>query len=152
MRPRFQDLRNRVRSVLAVPAEKRTMAYRRGSVKKVRRKEGETWVLRFRVTNAEGKRVEHNAPIGLVRDFPKDDDAWREVDRLGLGVRINDTPSSVRVSFGFLAEHYLKADFGEDAVRPKSANTIPIVEHYVRGYFIKRFGEDIADDIKPLDI
>jgi integrase len=67
-------------------------------------------------------------------------------------VRINDTSSSVRVSFGFLAEHYLKADFGEDAVRPKSANTIPIVEHYVRGYLIKRFGEDIADDIKPLDI
>jgi integrase len=128
------------------------MAYQRGSLKKVRRKEGETWVLRYRVTNAEGERVEHNAPIGLVRDFPKDDDAWREVDRLGLGVRINDTSSSVRVSFGSLAEHYLKADFGADAIRPKSVNTIPIVEHYVRDYLIKRFGEDIADDIRPLDI
>jgi integrase len=128
------------------------MAYQRGSLKKVRRKEGETWVLRFRVTNAEGKRVEHIAPIGLVRDFPKDDDAWREVDRLGLGVRINDTSISLRVSFAFLAEHYLKADFGADAIRPKSANTIPIVEHYVRDYLIKRFGEDIADDIKPLAI
>jgi hypothetical protein len=152
MRPRFQNRRNRVRSALAVPAEKRIMANQRGSLKKVPRKEGETWVLRFRVTNAEGKRVEHNAPIGLVRDFPKDDDAWREVDRRGLRVRINDTSSSVSVSFGFLAEHYLKADFGEDAVRPKSANTIPIVEHYVRGYLIERFGEDIAGDIKPLDI
>jgi hypothetical protein len=30
------------------------MAYQRGSLKAVRRKEGETWVLRFRVTNAEG--------------------------------------------------------------------------------------------------
>jgi integrase len=128
------------------------MAYQRGSLKKVRRKEGETWVLRFRVTNAEGKRVEHNAPVGFVRDLPKDDDAWREVDRLGLGVRINEASSSVRVSFGFLAEHYLKADFGADAVRPKSANTIPIVEHYVRDYLISRFGDEIADDIKPLDI
>ena len=91
-------------------------------------------MLRFRVTNAEGERVEHNAPIGLVRDFPKDDDAWREVDRLGLGVRINDTSSSVHVSFGSLAEHYVKADFGADAVRPKSVNTIPIVGHYVRDY------------------
>ena len=109
-------------------------------------------MLRFRVTNAEGERVEHNAPIGLVRDFAKDDDAWREVDRLGLGVRINDTSSSVRVSFGSLAEHYLKADFGADAIRPKSVNTIPIVEHYVRDYLIKRFGEDIADDIRALDI
>ena len=109
-------------------------------------------MLRFRVTNAEGRRVEHNAPIGLVRDFPKGDDAWREVDRLALGVRINDASTPIRVLFRLLAEHYLKADFGADSVRPKSMNTIPIVEHYVRDYLIERFGEAIADDIKPLDI
>jgi integrase len=128
------------------------MAYQRGSLKKIRRKEGETWVLRFRVTNAEGKRVENTLPIGLVREFPKDRDAWREVDRIRLGVRINDTPTPGRASFDFLAEHYLKADFGTDAVRPKSVNTIPIVEHYVRDYLIERFGEQIAEDIKPLEI
>lgn len=109
-------------------------------------------MLRFRVANAEGKRVEHTLAIGLVREFPKDKDAWREVDRLGLGVRINDAPAPGRVLFSFLAEHYLKADFGADAVRPKSANTIPIVEHYVRDYLIERFGEQIAEDIKPLEI
>jgi integrase len=128
------------------------MAYQRGSLKKLRRKEGETWVLRFRVLSAEGKRVENILPVGLVADFPKDKDAWREVDRLGLGVRINDAPAPGRASFNFLAEHYLKADFGSDAVRPKSANTIPIVEHYVRDYLVKRFGERIAEDIKPLEI
>ncbi len=109
-------------------------------------------MLRFRVTNTEGKRVEHLLPVGLVREFPKDRDAWREVDRLGLGVRINDTPRPGRVSFEFLAEHYLNADFGADAVRPKSANTIPIVEHYVRDYLTRRFGGQIAEDIKPLEI
>ena len=35
---------------------------------------------------------------------------------------------------------------------PKSANTVPIVEHYVRDYLIERFGEQIAEDIKPLNI
>jgi integrase len=128
------------------------MAYQRGSLKKVRRKEGETWLLRFRVTNAQGKRVEHLLPVGLVSKFPKDRDAWREVDRLGLGVRINDAPAPGRVQFSFIAEHYLKADFGADAVRPKSVNTIPIVEHYVRDYLTGRFGEQIAEDIKPLEI
>jgi site-specific recombinase XerD len=67
-------------------------------------------------------------------------------------VRINNTPAHGRVSFHSLAEHYLKADFGADAVRPKSANTIPIVEHYVRDYLIKRFGQQIAEDIKPFEI
>jgi len=110
-------------------------------------------VLRFRVASADGRRVENTLAIGLVRDFPRDRDAWREVDRQGLFVRINDAPAlTARVSFASLAEHYLKADFGADAVRPKSVNTIPIVEHYVRDYLIKRFGERIAEDIKPLEL
>src|SRR6266849_4635186 len=129
---RFHNHQNRVRSDLAVPAEKRNMAYQRGSLKKVRRKEGDTWVLRYRVANAEGRRVEHNTPIGLVQKFPRHEDTWREVDRLGILVRINDAPSSSRIRFNSLAEHYLKADFGADSVRSKSANSTSIMEHIVR--------------------
>jgi len=128
------------------------MAYQRGSLKKVQRKEGEIWVLRYRVTGANGKRVEHATPIGLVRQFPKDTDAWREVDRLGILIHINDDTDSGRIRFSFLAEHYLKADFGADSVRPKSENTISHVEHIVRAYLVPRFGNEIAEDIKPLDI
>lgn len=109
-------------------------------------------MLRYRVMGADGRRVENTLPIGLVRDFPKERDAWREVDKLGLLVRINEAPGPGRVRFDFLAEQYLKNDFGADAIRPKSANTIPIVEHYVRDYLISRFGEAIAEDVKPLEI
>jgi hypothetical protein len=99
------------------------MSYQRGSLKKVKRKEGEIWVLRYRVTNSDGRRVENIMPIGLVQRFPKGKDAWREADRLGLSVRINDAPAvAPSVSFHFLAEHYLKAEFGVDALRPKSVN------------------------------
>ena len=66
------------------------------------------------------------------------------------GVRINDTPSTIRLRFNALAEHYLKADFGADAVRPKSENTTSITESTVRNYLIDRWGKEIADDIKPL--
>jgi integrase len=128
------------------------MSYQRGSLKKVKRREGEIWVLRYRVTNPDGKRVENVMPIGLVREFPKDEDARREADRLGLPVRINDSPLPGRSQFDFLAEHYLRADFGADSVRPKSANTISHVEHIVRAYLVPRFGNEIAEDIKPLDI
>ncbi len=128
------------------------MAYQRGCLKKVRRKEGETWVLRFRVTSAEGSRVEHTLPVGLVQKFPKDKDAWREVDRLCLGVRINDSPCPGRASFEFLAEHYLKADFGVDAVRPKTERTTLNTQQIVRSYLIPRWGGEIAEDIKPLDL
>jgi hypothetical protein len=42
---------------------------------------------------------------------------------------------------------------GENAARPKSDNTIPIVEHYVRDYMVKRWGlELLADEIRPLAV
>ncbi len=46
----------------------------------------------------------------------------------------------------------MKADFGDDAVRPKSVNTIPIVERNVWDYLIARWGNELARDIRPLEI
>ena len=110
------------------------------------------WVLRYRLTQPDGRRSEHTLPVGLVRDIAREKDAWREVDRLGLLVRINDESTDTRIRFNALAEHYLKADFGTDAIRPKSVNTIPIVEHYVRDYLTARWGMEVAEDIKPLEL
>jgi integrase len=128
------------------------MAFQRGSLKRVERKQGETWMLRYRVSTADGRRVEHGLLVGLLRDLPTEKSAWLEVAKQGLHVRINEEISTGRIKFSTLAEHYLKTDFGEDAVRPRSENTIPIVEHYVRDYLIKRWGDEFADDIRPLDI
>ena len=128
------------------------MAYQRGSLKKVPRKEGDTWVLRYRVTNADGERVENTLPVGFVRDFPKAKDAWREVDRLGLLVRINDTRCPVRIRFASLAEHYLKHDMGAGAVRPKTERTVLNTAQIIRAYLVPRWGNLIADDLKPLEL
>lgn len=128
------------------------MAYQRGSLKQVPRKEGDTWVLRYRLTNADGRRVENALAVGLVRDFPTEKSAWREVDKQGLLIRINEAPALVRIRFNQLAEHYLRADFGIDAVRPKSEGTTLNMNHIVRDYLIPRFGNEIAEDIKSLDI
>ena len=128
------------------------MAFQRGSIKQVERKEGATWLLRYRTQTADGRRVENTLPIGLVRDFPKERDVWREIDKQGLLTRINQEDGGRRIRFAALAEHYLKADFGADALRPKSERTVSTVTHIARHYLIGRFGNEIADDIKPLDI
>ncbi len=121
-------------------------------LKKVKRKGGYTWMLRYRVKGSHGRRVENTMPVGLVRDFPRKKDARHEVDKLGLIVRINGDLGETRHRFDALAEQYLKNDFGVDAVRPKTERTILNTEHIVRAYLIPRWGEEIADDIKPLDI
>ena len=129
------------------------MAYQRGAIRIVSRKGGDVWMLRYRVDTADGTRREKVLPVGLVRDFPNEKSVWREIDRQGLLVRINSEETRIgRIRFDTLAEYYLKADFGEDAIRPKSVNTIPVVNHYVRDYLIARWGDELAEDIKPLEI
>jgi integrase len=127
------------------------MAYQRGSLIKLHRKAGDIWVLRYR-ENRIGKRVQSDLPVCLVRDFPKQKEAWREVDRLGLLLRINADHLDNRVRFRALAEHYLIHDVGPDALRPKSERTALYINQIVRTYLIPQWGESVADDINPMDI
>jgi integrase len=139
----------RVRVALA---ERLIMAYQEGSIRKVKRLAGDTWMLRFRAEAPDGTRKERTLPIGLVCLFPKERDARREAQRLGLLTKINTEAEIGRVQFKSLASFYLEVDFSDDAVRPKSANTIPIVKHYVMDYLVARWGDEIAEDIKPFEI
>jgi integrase len=126
------------------------MAYQRGSLKKVKKKKGLTWVLRYRIDGSEQTPL----IVGLVEDFPTEDDASLEADRLGLRVRINSGNSQTgRVRFNELAEYYLKVEFDpEVTATPKSENTKPILEHNVRDILIDKWGDQIAEDIEPLEI
>ena len=128
------------------------MAYQRGSLVKLHRKAGDIWVLRYREIRDQGKRVQNDLPVGLVRDFPKEKDAWREVDRLGLLLRINAQHLDDRIRFRALAEHYLTHDVGPDALRPKSQRTALNTNQIVWTYLVPQWGDSIADEIKPLDI
>ena len=63
--------------------------YQVGSLRKIMRAEGLTWVLRYYATRSDGKRVERNA-VGLVKDIGSSPaDASREVDRQKLRETIN---------------------------------------------------------------
>ncbi len=126
------------------------MAYQRGSFKKVKKKKGLTWVLRYRINGVEQTPL----VVGLVSDFPSEDDANVEADRLGLRVRINSGNAQIgRIRFNELAEYYLKVEFDpEVTASPKSENTKPILAHYVRDILIAKWGGQIAEDIEPLEI
>lgn len=126
------------------------MAYQRGSLKKVMRKEGLTWVLRYRINGREQTPL----CVGLVSDCATEDDALLEVDRLGLRVRINcSNADTSRIRFNSLAEYYLMVEFdSEVTANPKSENTRPILKHYVRDILIAHWGNEIAEEIPPLAI
>jgi integrase len=129
------------------------MSFQRGSLKRLINKNGaDRWVLRYRTTAADGRRVENTLNIGLLRDFPRERDAWREAERLTLLAKINEEQPSSRLNFAGLAAHYLKAEFGPDAMRSKTEDTTLNMQHICDDYLIPRFGSVVAADIKPLEI
>src|SRR5712692_8383702 len=129
------------------------MAYQRGSLKKVQRKEGLTWVLRHRIKK-DGRWTEATPlVVGLFADLPDEVAANKRVDELGLRVLINCENHTGQIKFNALAEYYLRVEVDpEVTANPMSENTMPILEHYVRDLLIARWGDQIAEDIQPLEI
>jgi integrase len=127
------------------------MAYQRGSLKKMKKKEGWTWVLRYRANGKEKTPL----VVGLVCDLRTEDEANVEVDRLGLRTQINvrNSSSEGRMRFGELAEFYLTVVTDPTVTAsPMDENTMPILKHNVRDYLVATWGNQIAEKIEALEI
>src|ERR1700733_12630711 len=129
--------------------------FQRGSLRVESRKNGDTWVLRYFTTReVDGRRVEHTLGVGLVRDFPSESAAWREVECQGINQQINRAGFRGRTTFADLAHHYMQNELTEqaDTVDPKAYTTIYIYRHILNDYLIPRWGKRAALSIEPLEI
>jgi integrase len=127
--------------------------FQRGCLRVESRKNGDTWVLRYFATRkADGRRVEHTFPVGLVCDFLAESAAWAEVERLHL--HINEPDFKGRVRFADLAQHFITHELGQqiEAVDPKSHTTIAGYKRILRNRCIDRWGKRIALSLEPLEI
>jgi len=103
-----------------------------------------TWVYHYYRTKPEtGKRVENTVTIGPVARYPKQKDAWAEVERRYL------QPDSVqnkigRVTFRELVENYQKKSFHK-----LSVTTQAITAHILDDYLLPRWGDSFALEIEP---
>jgi len=120
------------------------MAQRGWLTKHQSKRSGWTWVYHYYRTKPEtGKRVEATVTIGLVKNFPKEKDAWAEVERRYL------QPDCVqnkigRVTFRELVENYRRKAFNKLGV-----TTQPITAHILDDYLLPRWGDRFALDIEP---
>jgi integrase len=136
------------------------MAYQNGSLKKVwRMKDGKKcrmWLLRFRVRK-EGRRVEHGTIVGTLLDFQTKEDAWKEVDRLGVRAFINKDagPDSTmtRVLIEYMNKvHGLEYDLsGRNWKSVKTSRraktTTDSTKSYVKNHVMPQWNGRIADEI-----
>ena len=121
--------------------------YQIGSLRKIMRAEGPTWVLRYYATRSDGKRVERTTAIGLVRDIgPSLADASREVDRQKLRETINQLQpfQGTPRTFGQLCQDYIENELRIDqseSARPKAFPTVETYERNLINRIIPRWGK-----------
>jgi integrase len=130
--------------------------YQEGSLRLESRKRGKVWRLRFRITRADGNRVEHAIVIGTQKELPTRAAAREFVKSLYLPINHPAPNENGRpVTFSDIAGHYIQEELSEDqnqASAPKAYSTTATYRRYLRKWVLPRWGDQAALMIKPLDL
>ena len=130
--------------------------YQEGSLRLESRKGGKVWRLRFRITRADGNRVEHAIVIGTQKELPTRASAREFVKTLYLPINTPAPNNSGRpVTFSDIAGHYIREELTEDQTHasiPKAHSTTATYRRYLRKWVLPRWGAQAALMIQPLDL
>jgi integrase len=130
--------------------------YQEGSLRLESRKRGKVWRLRFRITRADGNRVEHAIVIGTQKELPTRASAREFVKSLYLPINHPAPNNNGRpVTFSDIAGHYIQEELSEDqneASAPKAYSTTATYRRYLRKWVLPRWGDQVALLIAPLDL
>jgi hypothetical protein len=117
---------------------------------------GKVWRLRFRITRADGNRVEHAIVIGTHKELPTRAAAREFVKSLYLPINHPAPNNTGRpVTFSDIAGHYIQEELTEDqrlASVPKAHSTTATYGRYLRKWVLLRWGDQAALMIQPLDL
>jgi len=125
------------------------MAQRGWITKQDRKKKGSVWVYHWYVVKREtGRKAEHTCVVGPVASFPREKDAWLEIDRRHIKPQLDQ--GAIRT--GRLTFDDLAASFMQNGMKKLAATTLYTVKHYLDDYLLPRWGKSVALDIQPLEI
>jgi integrase len=87
--------------------------YQKGSLIKVRRAHGPSeWVLRYRVTLADGGRVQRQAVVGDTQKYKTESQAQKAADAVRLTIN-NMSPAAQVPTVGLVAQHFKDVELNE---------------------------------------
>jgi integrase len=133
--------------------------FQNGSLKRVMRKQGESWMLRYRKRRALDGRWVEATPIfiGTVSQFPSEEAAWHRVESLHLNL---NSPASGSlgahpVTFNELVSHYCRYELSPDqseAQIEKAHSTITTYKRYLRKWALPRWETQVAMTLDPIEV
>ena len=125
--------------------------YQKGSLLKQRRADGRTeWVLRYRVTLSDGRRVQRQAVVGTTREYRTESQAQKAADRLRLA--INDLGAAVQIhTVGMVARHFQDVELSASSARRSWSTKQNYVDN-LTSYILPRWGRTRMMDIKAVEV
>jgi integrase len=127
----------------------------KGWLRKRERADGMTWFWCYqRRRKNDGKMVENPIELGLVADIGDKPGAWLKVGELRLVERYITNPISRKPTFGELCAAYIKdgLPFRKKDGHRKTKGTIETYMYHVNSQILPRWGDVIAEEMKPVAI
>lgn len=112
------------------------MAQRGWITKHDRKKKGSVWVYHWYVIKPEtGRKAEHTCVVGSVASFPREKDAWLEIDRRHIKPQLDQGAIRTgRLTFGDLVASYM-----QNGMKKLAVTTRYTVKHYLDDYLLPRW-------------
>jgi integrase len=125
--------------------------YQQGSLIKRRRSDGKTWwVLRYRVTDPNGNRVQRQRDVGTTDQYKTESHAQKAADAIRLQIN-NNSPTVQLTTVGHLAEHFKRVELKDDDEH-RSWSTKQNYRDMIDGHILPRWGKTPVMDVKSVAI
>jgi integrase len=117
-----------------------------GWITRQKRKKGDAWVWHcYRTRPGDGKRVENTFVIGALLQFPREADAWTEVERRAQ-TNSEGKPGS-RLTVSHLTKSYQNVE-----LPTKAFSTRELHDSIIKNYILPRWGKQYADEVRVLEL
>ena len=125
--------------------------YQKGSLIKVRRAHGPSeWVLRYRVTLADGRRVQRQAVVGTTEKYKTESHAQKAADALRLTIN-NMSPAAQLPTVGLVAQHFKDVELN-DANERRSWATKQNYKEMLNLFILPRWEATRMLDVKSVAV
>jgi len=144
----------------------RRARHQRGSLKRVRRKSGETvWVFRWYETEIDGSKKYRKVVVGSAEEFKTEASAEQAVDALRLTINQQTPRQQLQpIGFGTLVQHYREHEMPDvfnkrqpgkirvEAEGRKSYATQATYEGYLKKWILPRWRSYGIADVKAVQV
>ena len=125
--------------------------YQKGSLIKVSRAQGAgDWVLRYRVTLADGRRVQRQAIVGTTAEYKTRSQAEKAADKVRLTIN-NLSPAAQVPTVGLVAQHFREVELN-DANERRSWSTKQNYKTMLDLFILPRWEATRMLDVKSVAI